>query len=93
VYVTYAVTQQVARVGTHQKQIALQDVTGGSRRNPVVVALRADGRLYRLMVADTHAAWRNHQTAETIADFDSLYDRLSCNPGQRLPVKELTPEL
>jgi hypothetical protein len=86
VYVTPAVVAQVRRAGINQSQIALWNISSGNARHRVIVSLSAAGRTYNLVVGDSHAAWRSHQTTYTISDFDELFEYLARSPGMRLPV-------
>jgi len=82
VCVTQAVLDQVARFGLRQSQIAIRNPIGGTKASPKVVEVGVESEAYRLVVGDTHAAWRSHQTDATRDSFERLFAILADRPNQ-----------
>jgi hypothetical protein len=88
VRVTQRVVDQIGRSGIHQSQIALGNVQGGTKTAPVMVALKLDGEEYALVVGDSHAAWRSHQSPKTMESFERLFAFLADRPDVWHPIAQ-----
>ncbi len=89
VYVTQGVLDQVARAGATQAQIAHTGLPSATRthRRTIVLTVGDDG--YEVVLGDTNAIWRAHQTAPTSDSFEALFARLSDQPGTPLVVDQV----
>ena len=61
----------------------------GTKTAPVTLSLVVDGVEYRLVVGDSHGAWRSHQTSATRETFDELFAKLADRPDERIPPSEV----
>lgn len=86
VRVTQRVVDQVSRAGIHQGQIALRDVPGGTKAARVRVVFNLDGEEHAIVVGDSHAAWRSHQSPTTIESFERLFAFLADRPDMWHPI-------
>jgi hypothetical protein len=86
--VTSGVLAQVNKAGPGHAQISLRGFPGGTRREPLVVRFVIRGERHALVVKDSHASWRAHQTQETMTAFEGLFALLAEEPGTFLPVTE-----
>lgn len=84
--VTSGVVAQVNRAGASQMQVALRGFRGGTKVERRKVRFRVEDRSYVLVVGDSHAAWRSHQTEETRNSFEELFAIAADTPGAWLPV-------
>lgn len=80
--VTQRVLDQVARLGAHQSQIAIRTAIRATKTSTIVVEVSVDGEEYKIVVGDTHAAWRSHQTDSTRDSFERLFAILADKPNQ-----------
>lgn len=88
--VTRAILAEVNRTGSSGSMaIALRGAPAGTRSAPAKVALRIGDAEHVLMVGDTHAVWRSHQTPETEEAFDALFALLAEQPDVRLAIDEV----
>lgn len=90
IYVTSGVLAQVNRSNDPmQAQIAASGIPGGTKNNRVTAKLVVDGVEYVLIVGDSHAIWRSHQTANTRAHWEALFGRLADVPGTKIVVESV----
>lgn len=90
VCVTQGVLDEVNR--THapgSMMIAVRGMPAGTKTAPVTLSLVVDGVEYRLVVGDSHGAWRSHQTSATLETFDELFAKLADRPDERIPPSEV----
>lgn len=88
--VTRGVLVEVSRAGRdHPKMIALRNVPGGTRAAPRLLALSIEGEEYRLLVGDSHAVWRTHQTPATLSGFDALFALLASRPDHAVVIDSI----
>ncbi len=81
VRLTQAVIDQVGRAGIEQAQIATRGFTPSTKHSRYVVSIVLGDEDFSLVVGDSNAIWRAHQTAATSDHFELLFARLGDQPG------------
>ncbi len=71
-----------------QMQIVLAGLPGGTKAKRIKLRLVIDDERYIVVVGDSHAAWRSHQTDETLDDFDTLFANLADTADERRALED-----